>query len=163
MTKMVKPIPEGYHTVTPSIIVKDAGGALEFYKKAFGARELSRLTSPDGKRIVHAEIKIGDSSIMLSDECPEWGARSPQTIGGTSSSLHLYVENVDTAFQKAVDAGAKAVMPPADMFWGDRYGKLADPFGHEWGMATHREEVKPEDMQRRSDAFFKTMTKAQNA
>jgi PhnB protein len=162
MIGKVKAIPDGYHTITLSIIVQDAARAIDFYQKAFGAREIGRMTSPDGKKIVHAEIKIGDSPIMLSDEFLEWGTRSPLTLGGTSTAFFLYVENVDAAFQQAVDAGAKVVMPPADMFWGDRFGKLTDPFGHEWGMATHREEVSPEEMKKRGDAFFKQTARTQS-
>jgi len=154
---MVKPIPEGYHSVTPYLVVKDAAQAIDFYKRAFGARELGRMPGPDGKGIMHAEIQIGDSRMMLSDEFPGAQARSPQSLGGSTCQMFLYVQDVDAAYKQAVAAGANATMPPPDMFWGDRYGKLSDPFGHEWGLATHKEEVAPEEMKKRSEAFFQQM------
>ena len=144
----VKPIPEGYHSVTPYLTLDDAARAIEFYKKAFGAVELLRMPAPGG-RIGHAEIKIGDSVIMLADEMPGGGGRSPKSLGGTSAGIFLYVTDVDSSFQQAVNAGAQAEMPPADMFWGDRFGKLTDPFGHSWAMATHKEDVAPQEMQKR--------------
>ena len=139
---MAKSIRDGFRTVTPYLTVKGAAQAIEFYKRAFGAQEVQRMNGPDGKTVMHAEIKIGDSIVMLADEFPQ-GSRSPQTLGGTTAGIFLYVPDVDSAFKKAVDAGAKATMPPADMFWGDRFGKLADPFGHEWSMATHKEDLTP--------------------
>jgi len=148
MPSNVKPIPEGYRTVTPYLCVHDAKRAIEFYQKAFGAKETVRMDGPPGK-IGHAELKIGDSMIMLSDEMPGSGCRAPQSLGGTAVSIFLYVEDVDSQFHQAVSAGAKADMPPADMFWGDRYGKLTDPFGHSWGLATHKEDVTPAEMDRR--------------
>jgi PhnB protein len=151
----VKAIPEGYSTITPHLVCKDAAKAIEFYAKAFGAVERYRMPGPGGK-VMHAEIQIGNSIVMLADEFPEQGARSPQSIGGTPVVLMIYTEDVDAAFQRATDAGAKAIMPPADMFWGDRYGKLSDPFGHEWAIATHREDVTPEEMARRMAAFGKS-------
>jgi PhnB protein len=163
MTNTVKAVPEGHHSITPSIIVQGATRAIEFYKQAFGAQELGRMTTPDGKKIAHAELKIGDSLFFLSDEFHEWGARSPLTVGGTSSALTLYLEDVDAAYKKAVDAGAKGTMPPADMFWGDRYSKVTDPFGHDWGLATHREDVSREELEKRFAAWFKQMAKAQSA
>ena len=147
----VKPIPEGYHTLTPSLTVKDGAKAIEFYKKAFGAQERMRLPGPDG-RLMHAELQVGDSIVMLGEEMPEMGCKEPASVGAVSSSLYLYVPDVDAAFNRAVQAGAKALMPPADMFWGDRFGKLKDPFGHEWALATHIEDVTPEEMQRRMAA-----------
>jgi PhnB protein len=139
-------------------MVKDAAAAIEFYKRAFGAEEVERMPGPGGKGVMHAEIKIGDSRIMLSDEFPGTGCSSPQTLGGTTCQLFLYVPDVDSAYQRAVSAGATATMPVADMFWGDRYGKLSDPFGHQWGLATHKEDVSPSELKRRSEEFFARMT-----
>jgi uncharacterized glyoxalase superfamily protein PhnB len=145
------PIPKGYHVVTPSIVVRGAAKAIEFYKKAFGAKELNRMEGPGGK-LMHAEIKIGDSIVMLSDEFPEMGSSSPETVGGTPSSLMIYTRDVDALFNQAVAAGAKVSMPIADMFWGDRYGRVKDPFGHDWQLATHKENVTPKEMARRAAA-----------
>jgi uncharacterized glyoxalase superfamily protein PhnB len=155
--KPVKPIPEGQRTVTPHLVARGAAQAIEFYKQAFGAKEHGRMPGPDGKSIVHAEIKIGDSFIYVVDEMPEMGARSPLALGGTAVSIHLYVEDVDAVFNQAVAAGAKPQMPLTDMFWGDRFGKLTDPFGHEWTVATHKEDVTPEEMQKRAAAAFAQM------
>lgn len=149
-----KPIPEGYHTVTPYLIVNDAVGALEFYKKAFGATELMRMADPGGK-VMHAEIKIGDSPIMLADEFPEMGARSPQSFGGSPVSILLYVEDVDAMASQAVAAGAKEIRAVQDQFYGDRSGTFADPFGHQWHISTHVEDVAPEEMEKRSAAAMK--------
>jgi len=151
MTSTAKPIPEGYHTATPYLVVKGAASAIEFYKKAFGATELMRMADPSG-RVMHAEIKIGNSPIMLADEFPEMGARSPQAYGGSPVSIFLYVEDVDALANQAIAAGAKVLMPVQDQFWGDRYGKLADPFGHVWSVATHKEDVAPEEMKKRAAA-----------
>ena len=159
MAKNVKAIPEGYHTITPQLTVRDATRAVEFYKRAFGAVELMRLPSMDGKSIMHAELKLGDSIVFLGDEFPEMGCRSPQSLGGVASSLHLYVEDVDAAFNRAVAAGAQVRMPVTDMFWGDRYGKVADPFGHEWGIGTHKEDLTPDEIRKRGEAFFAQMAK----
>jgi uncharacterized glyoxalase superfamily protein PhnB len=148
-----QPIPKGYHIITPSIVVRGAAQAIEFYKKAFGAKERSRMPGPNGK-LLHAEIKIGDSIIMLSDEMPTMGANSPQTVGGTSSSLMIYTKNADALFQQAVAAGAKPTMPVADQFWGDRYGRVTDPFGHDWQIATHKEDLTPKEMAKRAAAMF---------
>jgi PhnB protein len=144
-----KPIPEGYQTITPYLVVDDAAQAIEFYGRAFGAKELFRMPAPDGK-IGHAEIQIGDSRVMLADPFPQAGAKPPKELGGTSVGLFLYVEDVDALVQQAVDAGATVTMPVDDMFWGDRYGKVADPFGHEWQLATHKEDVPPEEMAERA-------------
>jgi PhnB protein len=144
----VQPVPSGYHTVTPYLVQSDAAAAIEFYKKAFGATEVMRMQAPGGK-IGHAELKIGDSMIMMADEFPGSASRSPKSMGGTCAGVFLYVTDVDAMFQKAVDAGAKVEMPLANQFWGDRYGKLTDPFGHSWSMATHVEDVAPEEMKKR--------------
>jgi PhnB protein len=147
-------IPEGYRTLTAGLVVDNAAAAIEFYKRAFGAQELYRMPSPDGKGIWHAEIQIGDSRLMVNDEFPEMDAnRAPKSLGGTTASVHLYVEDADAAFQRAVDAGANVAMPLGDTFWGDRYGQVTDPFGHLWGIATHVEDVSPEEMQLRAQAF----------
>ena len=153
--KKVNPIPAGYHTATPYLTVNDCARAIDFYKKAFNAQVLVRMEAPGGK-IGHAEIKIGDSMIMLGDEMPGNAARSPQSLGGTTAGIMLYVTDADASYKQAVDAGAKADMPPTDMFWGDRYGKLTDPFGHSWSIATHKEDVAPEEMKKRAqDAMAK--------
>ena len=144
----VKPIPQGYHSVTPYLIVRGAADAIEFYKKAFGAVELFRMPSPDGK-IGHAEIRIGDSPIMMADEYPEMGYQGPQSIGGSPVSLMIYVEDVDTVFNQAVAAGATVKEALQDKFYGDRIGTLVDPFGHRWHVSTHKEDVSPEEMQER--------------
>jgi PhnB protein len=150
----VKPIPDGYHTVTPYLIVKDAARAIEFYKQAFGASERMRLTDPGG-RVGHAEITIGDSAIMLADEFPEMGVRSPQALGGSPVSLALYVEDVDATADRAIAAGATVVRPVKDQFYGDRSGTFADPFGHVWTIATHKEDVSPDEMGKRFEAIMK--------
>jgi PhnB protein len=150
----VKPIPDGYHTATPYLIVKGAAAAIDFYKRAFGATELLRFPDPSGK-VAHAEIKIGDSPIMLADEFPERDARSPQALGGTPVGIMLYVPNVDAQFNQALAAGAKTVQPLMDQFYGDRSGTLVDPYGHKWTLATHKEDVSMEEMQRRMAALSK--------
>ena len=152
MSATVKPIPEGYHTVTPILIVNDAASALEFYKQAFGAKELFRMERPDGK-IAHSEIRIGNSPIMLADECPEMTTRSPQSLGGSPVSLYLYVEDVDALAEQAVAAGAKLVRPVEDKFYGDRSGSFEDPFGHQWHIATHKEDVPSEEIYKRAAAM----------
>jgi len=151
MAGQVKPVPSGYHTVTPYLTLSDASSAIDFYKRAFGATERFRMDRPDGK-IGHAEIQIGDSIVMLADESPRSDARSPQSLGGTTAGIFLYVENVDAVFDTAVKAGAKVHQPLADMFWGDRFGGLTDPFGHSWALATHIEDVAPEEMEKRMQA-----------
>jgi PhnB protein len=154
---MAKPIPDGYSTVTPALTVTNGGEAIEFYKRALGAKELMRIPGPDGKHLMHAEIEVGNSRVMLADESPEMGCRAPASVGSVSSSLYVYVEDVDKAFRRAVEAGAKALMPPADMFWGDRFGQIEDPSGHRWGLATHKEDPSPEEMARRQKEFFAQM------
>jgi PhnB protein len=151
-----KAIPDGYQGATPYLCVKDAAKALEFYKKAFGAEEMARMGEPGGK-IGHAEIKIGEAIIMLADEFPDYGVLSPQSIGGTSVSIMVYVEDVDGFVNKAVAAGAKVLRPVADQFYGDRSAQLEDPFGHKWHFATHIEDVSPEEMKKRHDEFMKQM------
>lgn len=153
---MANPIPEGFHTVTPAIVVRGADKAIEFYKKAFGAQELSRMLGPD-KKIAHAELKIGDSIIMVSDEFPGAPCQSPAELGGTTATLHLYVKDVDSAFKQAITAGGKEDMPVQDMFWGDRYGRLRDPFGHTWGILTHKEDLSPQEIEKRGQAAFAQM------
>jgi PhnB protein len=145
----VKYIPEGYHTATPYLICKGAARAIDFYKQAFGATELMRFPGPGGS-IGHAEIKIGDSAIMLADEVPQMGYRSPATLGGSPVSIMLYVQDVDKVVDRAVKAGAKLERPVADQFYGDRNGTIQDPFGHVWTIGTHKEDVSPEEMQRRA-------------
>ena len=159
MATKVKGIPEGYHTITPSLAIRDAARALDFYKKAFGAEERFRMPGPDGK-LMHAELQIGTSLVMLGEEMPDMGARSPQTLGGTPVSFYLYVEDVDAFWKRAVEAGAKPTMPLTDMFWGDRMGKLEDPFGHAWAPAQHIKDLTPEEMQKASEAFFAQMQPA---
>ena len=156
MAANVKPIPQGFHTATPYLTMNDSARAIDFYKRAFGAQEIMRMAGPDGK-VGHAEIKIGDSVIMLGDEMPGMGNRSPKSLGGTTGSVMLYVENVDTVFQQAASAGAEVEMPVADMFWGDRYGRLKDPFGHTWAVATHKEDVAPAEMQKRMQEAMSKM------
>src|SRR5437660_4922638 len=152
----VQAVPTGYHTITPYMTVRDAARAIEFYKQAFGAVERGTMKGPDGK-VMHAELKIGDSVVMLADEQPQFGALSPQSTGGAGMGLHIYVEDVDSAFDRAVNAGATVEMPIGDMFWGDRYGKLRDPFGQKWSMATHTADLSAEDMKRGMDEAMAKM------
>ncbi|MBK9088791.1 MAG: VOC family protein [Holophagales bacterium] len=152
MAEKVNPIPEGYRTVTPYIVVKGAAEALDFYAKAFGAEEVVRMPGPGGS-VMHAEVKIGDSMLMLSDEFPDWGQLGPISRGGTTCTMMLYVENCDASFQRAVDAGCAVTSPPKDEFWGDRFAKVTDPFGHQWAFATHIEDVSPEEMTKRMAAM----------
>jgi PhnB protein len=149
MAQAIKAVPDGHHTVTPHLVVRDGARAIEFYKQAFGAVEHGRLAAPGGGKVMHAELSIGDSRIFLCDEFPEMGAQSPQAIGGSPVTIHLYVENADATAARAVEAGATLVMPVRDVPWGDRYGKLADPFGHSWSVATHIEDVSPEELAKR--------------
>jgi uncharacterized glyoxalase superfamily protein PhnB len=146
-----QPVPAGYGTVTPCIVCDEAGKAIEFYKQAFGAKQRVLMPGADG-RVMHAEIQIGTSRVMLCDEMPAMGTRSPRSLGGSPASLFLYVKNVDAAFARATAAGASVVMPVQDMFWGDRYGKLKDPFGHEWQIATHKEDLTPRQIAERAKA-----------
>ncbi|HEV8480442.1 MAG TPA: VOC family protein [Candidatus Eisenbacteria bacterium] len=146
MPKPGKPVPDGCHTMTPYLTCRDASKAIEFYKKAFGAQEVMRATGPDGKTIMHANLKIGDGNVFLCEEQLEWGAKSPLTLGGTGSSIYLTVPDCDAMFNAAVAAGATVKQPLADMFWGDRWGSLVDPFGHSWQVSTHKFDMTPEEM-----------------
>ncbi|MDP3136086.1 MAG: VOC family protein [Burkholderiaceae bacterium] len=146
MTAPVKPIPEGMHSLTPHLVCRDANAAMDFYCKAFGARDGGRLPGPDGK-LMHGMMWIGDSALMLVDENPQWGLLSPLGLNGTPVIVHLYVEDVDAAMARAVEAGATLTMPATDMFWGDRYGQVRDPFGHQWSIATHIRDMSPEEIQ----------------
>ena len=150
---MAKPIPDGFHTTTPSIVVKNSKEAIEFYKNAFDAKEIYQMPTPDGKTM-HAMIQIGDSFVMMSDEFPQMGALSPTTVGGTSTTIHLYVEDADKTYNNAIEKGAKAAMPMMDAFWGDRYGSVVDPFGHSWAIATHKIDMSPEEMQKAAKEFM---------
>ncbi len=155
----VKPIPDGYHSITPYLTVRDAARAIEFYKQAFGAKERGVMKGPDGK-VMHAEIMIGDSIIMLGDEFPDYGALSPESIGGSPMGLHIYVDGVDAAFDRAVKAGAQVEMPVMDQFWGDRYGKLKDPFGHKWSIATHTKDLSSDDIKHGMEDAMANMQKS---
>ena len=154
MKSKTKAIPDGFNTLTPHLVVKGASKAIDFYKRAFGAEEIRRMPGPDGKSIMHAELKIGNSRLMLVDEFPEMNAHGPESIGGTPVTIHIYVEDADAAFSRAINAGAQVRMPLADMFWGDRYGALSDPFGHSWSIATHKEDLTPEEIQKRMQTAF---------
>jgi PhnB protein len=153
----VQPVPEGYQTVTPYLAVDDAAEAIEFYKRAFGAKERVRMDAPDGK-IGHAELEIGDSLVMLSDPFPQASTKPPKELGGTSASVFLYVEDADALTKQAIDAGATSTMEVADQFWGDRMGSITDPFGHSWSIATHVEDVPPEEMAERAKAAMAAMS-----
>ena len=159
MAKTTQAIPKGYHTVTPSLFVAGAAKAIDFYKKALGAEEIMRFPAPDGT-IMHAEIRIGDSKIMLGDEMPDQGGRSPKSLGGTPVNFFVYQENVDAAWKRAVDAGATPIMPLADQFWGDRSGCLEDPFGHRWWLAQHIKDMTIEELQKAGDEYFAQMQPA---
>ena len=156
---MPQPVPEGYHTITPYLAVENASEAIDFYQRAFGAQERVRMDGPGGA-IMHAELQVGDSMIMLSDPFPQSSTTPPKQLGGTSVSIFAYVENIDDVYKQAIDAGASSLMEPDDMFWGDRFGSVQDPFGHSWTIATHIEDVEPEEMQRRSEEFMSQMANA---
>jgi PhnB protein len=151
MAGKVKAIPDGYHSVTPYLRIRGASEAIEFYRRALGAVELMRMAMPDG-RVGHAELKVGDSIIMLADEFPEMNIRGPQTLGGTSVAFCVYLEDSDSAVKRAVDAGAKVLRPVQDQFYGDRSGTVVDPYGHEWTLSTHKEDLSPDEMKKRADA-----------
>ena len=157
---MSKGVPAGFHTLTPSMVVKDARKAIDFFKRAFGAEEIDVMTGPDG-RVMHAEIRLADSILMMGEENPAWPQfKSAETLGGSPISLHLYVADVDAAFKRALDAGAKADMPVQDMFWGDRYGKVRDPFGHVWGLATRVKEMTKEEVARAGREWMAKMAES---
>ncbi len=155
---MTKPIPDGFHTATPSLVVNNSKEAIEFYKKAFGANEIYQFPAPDGS-IMHAMIQIGDSFVMMSDEMIALGTKSPTSIGGTAVTLHLYVEDADKIFNQAVEAGAKVTIPIIDAFWGDRSGTVLDPFGHSWTIATRKIDLSPEALRKAGEEFFASMAK----
>ncbi len=155
---MTKPIPDGFHTITPHLIVSDAAKAIEFYKKAFGAQEHERFMAPDGKGVMHAQLEIGNSMLMLGNEFPPH-CLSPKSRGGTSVTLSLYVENADASFDRAVKAGCTVKMPMMDQFWGDRYGQVEDPFGHQWSIATHKQDLTKEQIATNAKVFFANMGK----
>lgn len=148
----VQPVPEGFHTITPTLVVDGASDAIAFYQRAFGAVELHRATTPGGNKIMHATVRIGDANIMLSDEFPEWECFGPAKYGGSAMSLHLYVADADATFARAVEAGATATMPLSDAFWGDRYGIVKDPFGHQWAIATQQRLVSEDELKRVVDS-----------
>jgi len=156
---MPQPVPEGYHTLSPYLAVEDAKAAIEFYQRAFGAKERVRMDGPDGS-IGHAELEIGDSIVMLSDPFPQSTARPPKELGGTSAGIFVYVDNVDELYKRAIDAGATSAMEPENMFWGDRFGSVLDPFGHSWQIATHVEDVPPEEMEERAKKWMAEMAGA---
>jgi PhnB protein len=162
MAKHVNPIPQGFHSVTPFLVVNDVAQALDFYRRAFGAEERMRLSGPNGK-VSHAETKIGDSIIMITEDSPNNGLRSPEALGSSTVSIVLYVDDVNATFKQATQAGAKTQQPLADMFWGDRYGRVTDPFGHSWSLATHIEDVAPEEMTKRSQEAMKSQQRAASA
>jgi PhnB protein len=157
MAHAVRPIPEGFHTITPHMVVRGVADAIDFYRKAFGAEELYRNLAPDGVRIIHAELLLGDSRFFLVDENPAWGAHSPLSLNGASITLHLYVEDVDTFFERAVAAGCEVKMPVQDCFWGERYGMLRDPYGHSWSVSTQVEDLSPAQIQERAKDYFNKM------
>lgn len=152
-------IPEGFNSVTPTIMFKDARRAIEFYKRAFGATERFAMPGPDGKGVMHAELMIGDSIIMLGEENPHEPCKSAETLGGSPVNFYIYLENVDNAFQRALEAGAEANMPVQDMFWGDRVGTVQDPFGYSWSLATHTKDLTPQELQKSAEAAFAQMAK----
>ncbi len=158
MPEQVKAVPPGFHTLTPHLVVRNAEQALEFYKNAFGAEVLHVAHMPDGK-VMHASLRIGDSMLMLNDEFPDYGTLSPLSTGGSAVTIHIYTENVDAAFNRALSAGAQVKMPLADQFWGDRYGVVADPFGHKWSLGAHIKDMSPEEMQREQDRAMAAMKK----
>jgi uncharacterized glyoxalase superfamily protein PhnB len=162
MTASVKPVPDGFHTATPSMVVRDAAKAIDFYKRVFGAEERMRMPGPDGK-IIHAEIKIGDSIIFLSDEIPNMGGKSPQSVGAYTGAVYLYVPNVDEIVQRAVDAGSKSAGPVSDMFWGDRVGHFVDPFGHAWSVGTHVADLTEQEVEKGAQEFYARMAQKKSA
>ena len=163
MSESAKTIPEGYHSINPYLVVRNAARAIEFYKKAFGAEERVRMHGPDGKTIMHADLKIGDSIFMLTEESTEMKALSPESIGGSPVSLYVYVKDVDAIFDQAVSEGATVLHPVKDQFYGDRSGYLRDPFGHLWSVATHKKDLSPDELRRAGQAFCEEMSKTKTA
>lgn len=159
MTDKINAVPEGFHTVTPHLIVRDAERAIAFYEKVFGAKLLAPISKGQDGKVIHASFKIGDSVVMLSDEFPNFGSHSPLALKGSPVVIHVYVENVDALFARAVDAGSKITMPLGNQFWGDRYGQVEDPFGHRWSLGQHIENVTHEESERRGKAMFAEMAK----
>ncbi len=159
MTGKAKAVPDGFHTLTPHLTVRDAQRAIEFYQKAFGA-EVRGISHGPGGKIIHASLRIGDSILMLNDEFPDWGTLSPLSTGGSGVTIHVYLENVDAAYERAVSAGATAKMPPMDAFWGDRYGQVMDPFGHKWALATHVRDLSADEVRKAQEAAFANMPKS---
>jgi PhnB protein len=159
MSESAKTIPEGYHSINPYLVVRNAARAIEFYKKAFSAEERFRMHGPDGKIIMHAELKIGDSVFMLTEESPDMKALSPESIGGSPVSLYVYVKDVDAIFNRALSEGATELKPVRDQFYGDRSGYLRDPFGHLWSIATHIKDLSPDELRKAGEAFFEEMSK----
>lgn len=157
MAKPGKSVPEGFHAITPHITVRGAAKAIDFYKQAFGGKNEMICYGPDGTSVMHAELEIGGSKLMLGEENPEWQCFSPLSKPGDGYVIHLYVDDVDKVHAQAVKAGAKVTMPVTDMFWGDRYGQVMDPFGHKWSIATHKEDLSPEEIKQRAEAFFANM------
>jgi uncharacterized glyoxalase superfamily protein PhnB len=153
----VKPVPECYNTVSVYLVVKNSVEALDFYQKAFGAEAGVRMAGPDGKSTMHAEMRIGNSTVMLTDENPQWEMKSPEALGGSPASLHVYVDDADKLFNRAVQAGCEVKAPMMDAFWGDRYGKVEDPFGHQWGIATHKEDLTEQEIGKRAAEWFANM------
>lgn len=158
---MSKAVPQGFHTITPHLVCRDAKKAIEFYQKAFGAETVRAHYMPDGK-VMHAEVRIGDSIVMLGEEAPAWNVLSPQSLGNSSVVIHLFTDDVDSLYQRAVSAGCTATMPLMDQFWGDRYGQVVDPFGHRWSLATHKEDLSVEEVEKRGLAAMEQMSKAAN-
>lgn len=154
MTRATHFIPKDFHSIVPGLVVKDASAAIDFYKQAFGAEERHRMTGPDGQSIMHVELKIGDSIFFLTEENSQAKTKSPQTLGGTTTVLNVYVPDVDSSFHKAINAGGKESMPVSDQFWGDRYGTFTDPFGYTWGLATHKEDLNAQELGKRAQTFF---------
>jgi PhnB protein len=163
MSEKTQAVPQGFHTLTPHLVIRDADRAIEFYQKAFGAELQGGVArGPDGK-VIHAQLRIGDSNLMLNDEMPEYGSLSPLSGGSSSVTIHIYTPNVDAAFDRATSAGAKVAMPLMDQFWGDRYGLVTDPFGHRWSLASHVKDLSPEEMKRGMDEAFAKMSPPQTA
>lgn len=152
-----KPIPDGFNSVSAYLVVPKATEALPFYAEAFGAEPGMRMPGPDGESTMHAEMRIGNSMVMLTDENPEWNMKGPKALGGSPQSLHVYVEDADAAYERAIAAGCTPIFPLNDTFWGDRYAKVEDPYGHQWGIATHKEDLTPEEIGKRAEEWFKNM------